>query len=187
MNLSSTGLELIKSFEGFRDHAYKAVSSEKYYTIGYGHYGPDVKKDDVITRARAEQLLIEDVATACHAVSSMFPDGMLKQCEFDALVDFTYNCGAGNLRKLCAGRSMQQIKDHILEYNKSGGSVLTGLIRRRRAELEMMNGSGKASAAVLVKAFQRFLNGYGYALAVDGIYGPKTDAAWKEFKKRAKI
>ena len=40
--LGAAGLGLIKSFEGCRLTAYKAVPTEKYYTIGWGHNGPDV-------------------------------------------------------------------------------------------------------------------------------------------------
>lgn len=39
--ISVNGLNLIKSFEGCRLKAYKALATEKYYTIGYGHYGAD--------------------------------------------------------------------------------------------------------------------------------------------------
>ena len=49
MKISENGISLIKSFEGLRLKAYKAVSTEEYYTIGYGHYGADVAADMVIT------------------------------------------------------------------------------------------------------------------------------------------
>ena len=44
MKTSQNGINLIKQFEGVRLEAYKAVPTEEHYTIGYGHYGPDVKK-----------------------------------------------------------------------------------------------------------------------------------------------
>ena len=44
MKISSNGLNLLKRFEGCRLTAYKCFSHEKYYTIGYGHYGADVKE-----------------------------------------------------------------------------------------------------------------------------------------------
>ena len=56
MKTSENGISLIKSFEGLRLKAYKAVSTEEYYTIGYGHYGADVAKDMVITEEQAEML-----------------------------------------------------------------------------------------------------------------------------------
>lgn len=49
MKLSDNGLKLIKKYEGCRLKAYKATSSEKYYTIGYGHYSKDITADTVIS------------------------------------------------------------------------------------------------------------------------------------------
>ena len=48
MKISDNGIALIKKYEGCRLHAYKPVPTEKYYTIGYGHYGADVKEGDII-------------------------------------------------------------------------------------------------------------------------------------------
>ena len=57
MKINDAGLKLIKSFEGCRLTAYKAVPTEKYYTIGWGHYGADVSKDEKWTQARADEQL----------------------------------------------------------------------------------------------------------------------------------
>ena len=56
-DLSPNGLKLIKSFEGCKLTAYKCLPTEKYYTIGYGHYGSDVKAGMKITEEQAEELL----------------------------------------------------------------------------------------------------------------------------------
>lgn len=96
LKTSQTGIELIKSFEGLRLTAYKAVPTEKYYTIGYGHYGPDVAADAVITTGEAETYLIGDLATAELCVNMCGLE--LNQNEFDALVSFTFNCGGANLK-----------------------------------------------------------------------------------------
>ena len=61
MKINQEGIDLIKSFEGLRLEAYKALPTEKEYTIGYGHYGSDVKKGMVISQARAEELLKKDL------------------------------------------------------------------------------------------------------------------------------
>ena len=68
MKTSSKGIDFIKSFETLRLKAYKAVKSEKYYTIGYGHYGPDVEPGMEITENEAERMLAEDLADfeRCH-------------------------------------------------------------------------------------------------------------------------
>ena len=57
MKTSSKGIDFIKSFETLRLKAYKAVKSEKYYTIGYGHYGPDVEPGMEITFLLTSQFL----------------------------------------------------------------------------------------------------------------------------------
>lgn len=134
MKTSNQGVALIKRFEGCVLKAYKAVASEQYWTIGYGHYGPDVHQGDVITKERATELLQQDLERFEQAVENA---GMWSQSEFDALVSFTYNCGAGNLQKLTKGRTHAQIADAMLLYVKAGGLTLQGLVRRRKAEREL--------------------------------------------------
>lgn len=184
MDISRTGIDLIKSFEGLRLTAYKAVKSEKYYTIGYGHYGPDVTANMTISKETAEKLLLSDLSSAEYAVNSLFKEGQLSQGQYDCLVSFTYNCGTGNLNKLCKGRTLEQIRQAIPLYNKSNGTVLTGLIRRRAAECKLWDGAALDIKKDLIKALQRFLNNYSYALAVDGIIGPKTKSAMQDFLHR---
>lgn len=132
MELSKVGLDLIKKYEGLRLEAYKPVPTDKYWTIGYGHYGADVREDMKITEAQAEEYLKKDCASAVKAVNALKRG--FNQNQFDALVSFTYNCGAGNLKKLCSNRTIEEIGDKIILYNKAGGKVLTGLVRRRKEE-----------------------------------------------------
>lgn len=131
---SETGIALIKRFEGCVLKAYKAVATEKYWTIGFGHYGPDVHQGDQITMEKAVEYLKLDLQNAEAVVNKA---GNWNQNQFDALVSFTYNCGAGNLARLVNGRSADQIADAMLLYVKSGGLTLQGLVRRRRAEREL--------------------------------------------------
>ena len=51
----------LKEWEGFSGKAYKPIESEEHYTIGYGHYGSDVKPDDVMTEGAALSLLRDDI------------------------------------------------------------------------------------------------------------------------------
>lgn len=135
MKTSQNGIKLLTGFEGCRLHAYKAVPTEPYYTIGYGHYGPDVKADMKITFSMAEEYLKKDLERFENAVNRT---GLtLNQNQFDALVSFTYNCGDGSLKMLIKGRTINQIGDALLLYNKSGGKVLEGLNRRRRKERDL--------------------------------------------------
>lgn len=132
MKTSKNGIELIKKFEGCRLTAYKPVITEKYYTIGYGHYGVDVQKDMRITHAQAEAYLKSDLQKFEKAVNDL--GFTLTQNQFDSLVSFTYNCGAGNLKKLVKGRNLREIADALLLYDKSNGKPLKGLTNRRKAE-----------------------------------------------------
>lgn len=135
MNISQEGINLIKNFEGIRLQAYKAVPSEEYYTIGIGHYGPDVSKDMIISEEQAYELFRTDVKRFENYVNNLGLD--LNQNQFDALVSFAYNCGPGNLKKLVTGRTLPEIADAFLLYNKAGGKVYNGLTRRRNSEREL--------------------------------------------------
>lgn len=141
MVTSNRGIEFIKAFESCRLTAYKALPQELYYTIGYGHCGPDVTEGMTITAADAEEFLRRDLGHFEAHVSRLKFE--LTQDQFDALVSFAYNCGAKNLRKLTTGRTISQIADAMLLYNKAGGKVLKGLTRRREAERALFLGIGK--------------------------------------------
>lgn len=74
------GERLIKKFkntlrqeEGFRPDAYKPVPTEKYFTIGYGHYGPDVNPNMRITKDVAESLLDKDVRARFKTIQKVIP------------------------------------------------------------------------------------------------------------------
>ena len=133
MKTSSKGVSLIKQFEGCRLKAYKCPAG--VWTIGYGHTA-GVKSGDIITQETAESYLRNDLVTYEKAVMNY--DGIyhFNQNQFDALVSFTYNCGTGNLKNLTQSgkRTIAQISEKLLLYNKVGGVTLLGLQRRRAAE-----------------------------------------------------
>lgn len=136
MKTSDNGINLIKSFEGLLLESYQDKAG--VWTIGYGHIS-GVKKGMKITEAQAVEFLKSDLATAEKAVNKILKYYKLNQNEFDALVSFTFNCGAGNLLKLTNNykRNKGTIADKILLYNKAGGQVLKGLVRRRQAEHDL--------------------------------------------------
>ena len=138
MKISEKGLELIKTFEGLRLSAYKALSTEKYYTIGYGHYGSDVSKDMTITESQAEELLKKDIEKFEDKVNK-YSNYNFNQNQFDALVSFAYNIG--NIDQLTAKgtRTIEQISSHISLYVKAGGKTLAGLVKRREKEKELFD------------------------------------------------
>ena len=133
MKTSEKGIELIISFEGFWPKATKCLKSEKYYTIGFGHYGKDVKKNDTITKSKAIDLLKSDLEKFEKKVNK-YSSYNFTQNEYDALVSFCYN--VGNIDQLTAKgtRSKKEIADKILLYCKSGGKVIRGLQKRREKE-----------------------------------------------------
>lgn len=149
--IGQEGLKLIMQFEGCRLTAYQCAAG--VWTIGYGHTA-GVKPGQTITQAQAEEYLRQDCRKFEAYVnnSAYVPiTGQLNQNQFDALVSFAFNCGAGNLKKLCAGRRAAQIAAAMPQYCKAAGKTLTGLVRRRAAEVALFNtpctgtGSGAAS------------------------------------------
>ncbi len=66
--------ERLRKEEGLELTAYKPSESEKHYTIGYGHFGKDVKKGSTITKEEAENLLREDIDTRIDAISKNIPN-----------------------------------------------------------------------------------------------------------------
>ena len=157
MRISENGLKLIEQFEGLRLTAYKATRRDKYYTIGYGHYGADVKQGMTITEAQAEAYLRQDVAEAEAAVNKYSGYGW-NQNQFDALVSFAYN--VGNIDGLTNNgkRSIAEISAKIPEYVYSGGVKLEGLVRRRAAEkalfdtpVTVQSGTGEKSIDTLAR------------------------------------
>ena len=141
MRISNNGINLIKKFEGLRLESYKASRSERYYTIGYGHYGSDVKSGMVITEKEAEELLINDIAKFESYVNELLDVYDFSQNQFDALVSFTYNCGKYNLLRLTDNkkRTIHQISNALLLYNKCCGKTLKGLQKRRLEEQKLFN------------------------------------------------
>ena len=137
MKISENGLNLIIAFEGFCPKATKAVKTEKYYTIGYGHYGKDVDENQTITKDEALLLLKKDMKRFETKVMKYDYCYNFTQNEFDALVSFAYN--VGNIDQLTAKgtRTKEEIADAMLLYIKSGGNVLDGLRKRRIRERDL--------------------------------------------------
>lgn len=133
MKTSQRGINLIKQFEGIRLTAYKCPAG--VYTIGYGHTR-GVKRGMKITEEEASVYLAADLLNSEKAVERYDSVYHWNQNEFDALVSFTFNCGAANLRSLLRNgrRNRSQIAATLPLYRKAGGKVLKGLESRRAAE-----------------------------------------------------
>ena len=145
MMINDKGIALIKSFEGLRLKAYKALPTEKYFTIGYGHYGADVKEGQTITEAEAETLLRADLKKY-EAKVNKYSAYNWNENEFSALVSFAYNIGNIDGLTKKGERSREEIKNVWTSYSKAGGKELPGLVRRREAELKLFNESETMAA-----------------------------------------
>lgn len=151
MKTGLNGLNLIKEKEGLRLKPY--LCSAGVATIGYGSTmhadGRKVTlKDAPISESQALELLAATLGKYEKAVNE-YVKVPLTQNEFDALVSFTYNIGAGRketptqagngfagstlLKKLNAGDKVGAANQFDV-WNKAGGKVLEGLIKRRAAE-----------------------------------------------------
>ena len=183
MKISNKGLELIKTFEGLRLSAYKALSTEKYYTIGYGHYGSDVGKDMVITESQAEELLKKDVKKFEDKVNK-YSNYNFNQNQFDALVSFAYNIG--NIDQLTAKgtRTIEQISSHISLYVKAGGKTLNGLVKRREKEKELFDTSIESSNTSTTDIFYPKCDSK-FTSIVDALKSIEVDSTYSFRKKIA--
>lgn len=144
VDVSNRFIGLIEQFEGFRAKCYQDTGG--VWTIGFGHACPagDPFRNSILTREQAEALLRKDVQHAVEAVNTHVTVP-LKQEQFDALVDFVYNVGAGAfasstlLRKLNAGHCCA-VPDELRKWTRDNGQVIAGLIARRRAEIALYVG-----------------------------------------------
>ena len=139
MKTEQKGIDLIKSFEGLSLKAYLCPAG--VLTIGYGHTGSNVMPGQIISEEQAENLLRSDL--------NRFEVGILKsvstsinQNQFDALVSLSFNIGLGAFRNSTLLRVLnegnyEEAASNFLKWNKGGGRVLPGLVRRREAERQL--------------------------------------------------
>lgn len=135
MRTGRDGVELIRHFEGCRFDAYLCPAG--VWTIGYGHTA-DVKEGDSIDQEAAEAFLIEDLESFERDVTRLV-EVPLTQQQFDALVSWTFNLGAGNLAESTLLRKLNnyqyaEVPEQMMRWVRAGGQVLDGLVKRRAAE-----------------------------------------------------
>ena len=150
MKISNKGIEFIHQFEQLRLKAYKPFKSEKYFTIGWGHYSSDVKENMIITKEQAEELWLKDAATAEYEVNRAIRlyNLELNQNQFDALVSFVFNIGSDNFRNSSVLKDLRNRKDKETVSQKflyfckrrteSGALVFCQVLyERRKKEVEL--------------------------------------------------
>ena len=140
MNASQTLINYIKRSESCALTAYQDTVG--VWTIGYGHT-KGVKRGDNIPAATAEQYLRQDLALFEAAAGKV--RGIRTQGQFDAVVDFMFNCGVGNfnsstLKKYIeGGRKTWEIQEQFLRWVNAGGKKQGGLVTRRIWEANRWN------------------------------------------------
>ena len=141
MKISQEGLSLIKKFEGCELEAYKCAAG--VWTIGYGST-KGVKESDAITQEEADELLLHEMEEYEGYINDLVETD-LKQNEFDAMVSWVFNLGSSNLSSSTLlnrlnNKVWDDVPAQIKRWNKAGGKVLQGLIRRREAEALLFEG-----------------------------------------------
>ena len=139
-HVTEAGLDLIKRFEGFSPTIY--ICPAGYPTIGYGHVVLAHEREQFaagITKAEATELLRKDVRIAELAVLRLI-SVPLTDGQFDALVSFTFNLGAGALQRSTLRRKANRgehecVPAELLKWVWAAGKKLPGLVRRRQAEV----------------------------------------------------
>ena len=141
MKTSNQGKNLIKEAEGLRLDAYKCPAGVP--TIGWGHT-KGVKMGQHITVQQAEDLLVEDIAPIERLLNALKIN--FRQEQFDALVSWIFNLGAGNFKSstmyklILADARDEEITDSLIRWTYSGKQQLPGLMKRRVAEANIFIG-----------------------------------------------
>lgn len=149
MQIPQAAVDLAKRFEGFHrtpkldaDRAYPYVCPAGFWTIGYGHLC--AADHPPITRDQAEAYLVADLEIAWRATLRYCPvlatdsDNRLA-----AIVDFTFNLGAGRLQASTLRRRVNQrdwpaSQRELRRWIYGGGKPLNGLVLRREAESNLL-------------------------------------------------
>ena len=143
MKISNKGLQLIRKYEGCKTTPYRCPAG--LYTVGYGHViGNGLQLPDQFNRTfslgEIDELLRTDLARFEQGVLRYCPV-YLTQCQFDALVSFSFNLGLGVLQRSTLRQKINRgdadAAKVILKYNMAGGRILKGLTRRRQAEYNL--------------------------------------------------
>lgn len=134
-------IRLIKRFEGCRLKAYYCPAG--VLTCGWGSTGKDIVPNTVWTQEYADKRLMHDAINFLKATQKLCPD--LEGEHLGAIADFAYNLGVGRLKsstlrkKLNEGDFVSASKE-LKKWVNGGGKKLKGLVVRRDAESEYLQG-----------------------------------------------
>jgi len=155
MHVGQRGRNLFKEWEGLVTHEY--LDSGGAPTIGVGHLltrsertsgkivirGQAVRYRDGLTEQQCWDLLDQDLAGAERTVNDAVTVP-LNQNQFDALVSFTFNVGAGAFRgstllKLLNQGKYGEVPGQLRRWVRDNGHIVQGLINRREKEIALWN------------------------------------------------
>lgn len=152
MRASENCIDIIKKWEGLIDGDPNTPGLDPYIcpagvpTIGWGSTwdskgNPITMDHPPIDLEQAEALLIQELRHTEKAVKKLITF-QINQCQFDALVSFTYNVGSGNLQASTLRRKLNRgdtdgAADEFPKWRKAGGRILKGLVRRRAEERDL--------------------------------------------------
>ena len=148
MKVSQKAIILIKHHEGVRNKPYKCPAG--LWTVGVGHLIGDGKSlpaewNKTFTQEEIDGLLKRDLNRFELGVCKMLPNVQLKQCEFDALVSFSFNLGLGTFQRSTIRQALlrgdkEAAMESLVKYCKAGGKILKGLQNRRLDERRLFEG-----------------------------------------------
>jgi lysozyme len=148
VKVSQKAIILIKHHEGVRNKPYKCPAG--LFTVGVGHLIGDGKTlppewNRTFTQEEIDALLKRDLSRFELGVCKMLPSVQLKQCEFDALVSFSFNLGLGTFQRSTIRQALlrgdkEAAMESLVKYCKAGGKILKGLQNRRLDEKRLFLG-----------------------------------------------
>jgi lysozyme len=132
-------LDLVKEFEGCKLEAYQDQVGK--WTVGYGSTGPGINEDTVWTQEQADTRLIASLERF-QAQIIKNTEMALGDNQLDALTSFVYNLGLGSylkstLKKKIEDKEFVEAADEFLKWDRVGGEVSPGILRRRKAERQL--------------------------------------------------
>jgi len=145
MKVSNKLIQMLKHHEGVRSKPYRCPAG--LWTVGVGHLIGDGKSlpeswNRTFTQEEIDGLLKRDLNRFERGILKMLPNVRLRQCEFDALVSFSFNLGLGTfqrstLRQALLRGDKETAMESLMKYCRAGGKVLRGLENRRKDERAM--------------------------------------------------
>ena len=148
MKVSQKAIILIKHHEGVRNKPYKCPAG--LWTVGVGHLIGDGRTlpaewNKTFTQEEIDGLLKRDLNRFELGICKMLPSVQLKQCEFDALVSFSFNLGLGTFQRSTIRQALlrgdkEAAMESLVKYCKAGGKILKGLQNRRLDEKRLFLG-----------------------------------------------